>query len=79
MMSDNRKITYTAGGGIGLGTILFLIFLVLKLTGVIDWSWWLIFLPLVFPYIFATFVLLVVLGIITLSLKLNNRRYGRYF
>ena len=26
--------------GIGLGTVLFLIFLVLKLTKHIDWSWW---------------------------------------
>lgn len=27
-------------------TILFLIFLVLKLTNVISWSWWIVFLPL---------------------------------
>lgn len=35
-----------AGGGIGLGTILFLIFLVLKLCNVIDWSWWWVTAPL---------------------------------
>lgn len=32
---------------IGLPMILFLIFMVLKLTGTIDWSWWFISLPLV--------------------------------
>lgn len=30
----------------GLPTILFLIFLVLKLTGFITWSWWLVLAPL---------------------------------
>ena len=29
-----------ASSGVGLGTVLFLIFLVLKLVNVIDWSWW---------------------------------------
>ncbi len=33
-------------GGIGIPTILFLIFLVLKLTGYIAWSWWWVFSPL---------------------------------
>lgn len=32
--------------GIGLLTVLFLIFMVLKLTGHIDWSWWYVTLPL---------------------------------
>ena len=30
----------TATGGIGFTGALFLVFLVLKLTKVIDWSWW---------------------------------------
>lgn len=32
--------------GIGLGTIPFLIFMTLKLTGYIDWSWWWVTAPL---------------------------------
>ena len=32
--------------GVGLGTVLFLIFLVLKLVGVITWSWWWVTSPL---------------------------------
>ena len=40
---DNKN---TAGGGLGLGTVLFLIFLVLKLCNVITWSWWWVTSPL---------------------------------
>ena len=35
--------------GIGFGTVLFLVFLVLKLTGNIDWSWWWVTSPLWIP------------------------------
>jgi hypothetical protein len=31
--------------GIGLGGLLGVLFVALKLTGVIDWSWWLVTLP----------------------------------
>tara|TARA_Y100001937_G_scaffold124692_1_gene189915 strand:+ start:1723 stop:1920 length:198 start_codon:yes stop_codon:yes gene_type:complete len=41
--------TKTSSGGLGLGTVLFLIFLVLKLTDKIDWSWWWITSPLWIP------------------------------
>lgn len=32
--------------GIGLGSLVFLVFLVLKLTKVISWSWWWVTAPL---------------------------------
>jgi len=35
-----------ASGGLGLGTVLFLIFMTLKLCHVIDWSWWWVTAPL---------------------------------
>lgn len=35
-----------SSGGLGLNVILFLIFLILKLMGYIDWSWWWITSPL---------------------------------
>lgn len=38
-----------SSNGLGLGTILFLIFMVLKLTHVIDWSWWWVTAPLWIP------------------------------
>lgn len=35
--------------GIGLDVILFVVFLILKLTGHIDWSWWWVTSPLWIP------------------------------
>lgn len=46
-MTDNKTT-----GGIGLGTLLFLIFLVMKLAGigsVANWSWWWVTSPLWIP------------------------------
>lgn len=61
-MSNNGQ-----AGGVGIGVVLFLVFLVLKLTGTIDWSWWWITAPLWAPWVIFGAVL-VGLGIITLAL-----------
>lgn len=42
-MADNTN------NGIGIGGILFVVFLVLKLCGTIDWSWWWVTSPLWIP------------------------------
>lgn len=44
-MSD----TSNSSGGIGLFGATFIVFLVLKLTHVIDWSWWWVTAPLWIP------------------------------
>ena len=41
--------TSNSSNGLGLGTVLFLIFMVLKLTNYIDWSWWWVTAPLWIP------------------------------
>jgi hypothetical protein len=41
----------TTSNGMGIGTILFLIFMTLKLTGDIDWSWWWVTAPLWIPLV----------------------------
>ena len=38
--------------GVGLGTILFIVFLILKLTETIDWSWWWVTAPIWIPVAF---------------------------
>jgi hypothetical protein len=43
--------TSNSSNGLGIGTILFLIFMVLKLTNYIDWSWWWVTAPLWIPVI----------------------------
>jgi len=44
-MSDKKTNT----NGLGIGMILFLIFMTLKLTGHITWSWWWVTAPLWIP------------------------------
>jgi fatty acid desaturase len=61
-MEKNNKST-----SVGLGTILFLIFLTLKLAGigvVATWSWWWVFSPILIP-IAALLVIFIVIGIAT--------------
>ena len=42
--------------GIGVGMVLFIVFLVLKLTGTIDWSWWWVTSPLWIPIALAILI-----------------------
>lgn len=45
-----RGKSNSASGGVGLGVVIFVVFLVLKLTNNIDWSWWWITSPLWIPF-----------------------------
>lgn len=58
-----------ASGGIGFFGLLFIVFLVLKLTGVITWSWWWVTAPLWGPLAFVIAVLIVV-GIVVAFINL---------
>jgi hypothetical protein len=67
-MSDKIQV---GGGGIGLGGMLFIVFLVLKLTGVIAWSWWWVTAPLWIPLAIFLVILLaaVVIGVIVAAVN----------
>ena len=43
------KIAYKEEEGIGLSTVILVVFIILKLTGNIDWSWWWVLSPLWIP------------------------------
>lgn len=43
VIQNNKEVTYQGSGFLGLLTI---VFIVLKLIGVISWSWWLVTLPM---------------------------------
>jgi len=43
-----------------IATILTIIFVVLKLTGTIDWSWWWVFSPLWISALFVVFILIII-------------------
>ncbi len=50
-----------SGGGIGLCGATFIVFLILKLTGHITWSWWWVTAPLWIPTALALGILVIVL------------------
>lgn len=57
-----EKTTHgTNAGGVGVGSLLLVAFIVLKLCHVIDWSWWWVLSPL---WISAALVLVIVVAVI---------------
>lgn len=62
------KNTNAKGGGIGLMGVLFVVFVTLKLTGNIDWSWWWVSAPLWFVPV----VILAFCGVGLLFITLNH-------
>ena len=67
MVNENKS------NGIGLGVTLFLIFMTLKLTGTINWSWWWVTSPLWIPFV-AAMVILGIVGVISIVDEYINHR-----
>jgi len=70
-MKDKKTTT----GGLGLGTILFLIFLTLKLAEigpVAKWSWWWVTSPLWLPFVIVGGIAAVIIGIAAIAYKLSK-------
>jgi hypothetical protein len=42
-------VSESSGGGIGFGGMLAILFIALKMTDVIDWSWWWVLAPIWIP------------------------------
>ena len=61
-----KQVIYKGPGVLGL---LGVAFIVLKLVGVIDWSWWLVTLPLYGPVILLIIILIIVGLIVCLNKK----------
>ncbi len=57
-----------SSNGLGLGTVLFLIFMTLKLTNYIDWSWWWITAPLWIPI-----AIMAIVGLVAILYLANKR------
>ncbi len=63
-MADNNT-----SNGIGVGTTLFIVFLVLKLTNTIDWSWWWVTSPLWLPLALG----IVILGVVGMLIGASGK------
>jgi len=53
---DNKK---SSGGGIGFTSLLTIAFIVLKLTHVIDWSWWWVLSPIWISFVIFTVIVII--------------------
>lgn len=60
----------STSSGLGLGSVLFIVFLILKLTGNIDWSWWWVTSPLWIPITLGV----IVLGVVGFIAVLLNKK-----
>lgn len=59
--------TSSSSRGIGFTGLLTIVFIALKLTGVIDWSWWWVLSPIWISFIFVVLVFAIV--IIAINMK----------
>ena len=64
-MSDNKS---TTSSGIGFSSLLAILFITLKLTGVITWSWLWVLAPIWIPFVIVVFVLIIA-GIVIIANK----------
>ena len=71
-MSDSNG----TGGGIGLAGATFLVFLVLKLTGNIDWSWWWVTAPLWGSVALLLVIMAVAVPVLLIKAK-RDQNWGR--
>ena len=76
MSKENKTVV---NGGVGFVGLLQIVFIVLKLCGVIGWSWWLVLLPLIIEFGLVTlFILGVIIFYIVVAVHERNER-KRYF
>lgn len=63
-MGKSKELTFKFG--VPLGSILVIIFVLFKLTGNLDWSWWWVFSPIWLPLALFLFIVLIIfiIGII---------------
>jgi ABC-type nickel/cobalt efflux system permease component RcnA len=70
----NKESINIACGGCGFSGLLTIAFIILKLCGVIDWSWWLVFLPLIISIgLPITIILFILLGCFIWGLCINAK------
>lgn len=73
-MSDSRN---TSSGGIGVIGLLGVVFVTLKIVGIIDWSWWWVTVPFwggIAIFLVGAAVIMIIAADIDIS---NNRRKKR--
>jgi len=68
----------TSSGGVSFTSLLLLLFIGLKLTNNIQWSWWWVFSPLWISILIVLFVLFIMLVTAFISDLNKNRKFKQY-
>lgn len=71
MDNSNNNRSSAAGGGLSILGVVEIVFIILKLLGIINWSWWIVLIPL---WIDLGITLLVILFIIVAIIMANKRK-----
>lgn len=74
-MSNEKSNSSTRG--LGLGGVLGVVFIVLKLVGVIDWSWWWVLSPFWISFGLTVLILLVAVVIVAIREVIKNKRRSK--
>jgi hypothetical protein len=70
----NGNSSSTSGGGISFIGLLTIVFITLKLTGYITWSWWWVLSPIWISWIFIFLILIIVIVWAVMQDKKGFRR-----
>ena len=68
MSKENTKVVYK---GIGFAHILTIIFVIAKIIGYIEWSWWLVLLPSIISIGLSTLVSIIILVVALIAVFLE--------
>ena len=66
-MSSETKVSYS--GGIGFSGLLTIVFIILKLIGKIDWSWWWVLSPLWITFLLCMLIFILMIIVIDIMKK----------
>lgn len=69
---NNEETKVVSGGGCGLSTVLGIIFIVLKLTGVISWSWVWVLAPFWIPLALVAFIVVIIIVVAIIRFVFNK-------
>ena len=71
MDNSNNNRNSAAGGGLSILGVVEIVFIILKLLGIINWSWWIVLIPL---WIELGIKLLIIRVIIIVAIIMANKR-----
>lgn len=71
---SNSSTPAASGGGLGLCSVLGIVFIVLKLVGVINWSWWWVLAPFWIGFALVGVFLVIAFVCIRIAAILKDKR-----